>query len=186
MTKDVFVVTVRYREKDLMQVGMVYATLTDQREREVLDGLQDVVQRHPGPLVLLGGFNKDVLRRPAYQDRLRTWGCTAYPTGWTWSWRGAGARGHERSMRDFIMAPSDMQVARVQLGPLGMCLVSLPVPGPCGGPSSPGCAQTRPSRRSGGNHFGKNMASGHTGTSWTWCCRFRRGRKRPWRFWCGG
>ena len=49
---------------------------------------------------------------PAYQDRLRTWGYTAYPTGWMWTWRGAGAHTHERSMIDFIMAPNDMRVAR--------------------------------------------------------------------------
>ena len=58
VTKDVFVLTVRYREKELIRVWVVYAT-PDMLEREVVDGLQDVVQGHPGPLVLLGDFNKD-------------------------------------------------------------------------------------------------------------------------------
>ena len=57
-----------------------------------------VVQRHPGPLVLLGNFKMDALRRVAYQDQLRTWGYMAYPTRWTWTWRRAGAHAHERSM----------------------------------------------------------------------------------------
>ena len=74
-----------------------------------------MVQRHPGPLILLGDFNKDVLQRPAYQDRLRAWGYTAYPTGWTWKWRGAGAHTHERSMIDFIMILRDMLVTQVQV-----------------------------------------------------------------------
>ena len=103
----------RYLEKDLIRVGVVYAT-PERPEREVLDGLHDVVQQHPRPLVLLGVFNKDALRRPVYQDRLRMWGHTAYPTGWTWTWRGARAHAHERSMIDFILAPSDMQIAQVQ------------------------------------------------------------------------
>ena len=114
VTEDVFVLTVRYRENNLIRVGVVYDT-PHRPEREVLDGLQDIVQRHPGPMVLLGNFNKDALRRPAYQSRLRTWGYTAYPTGWTWTWRGAGAHAHERSMIDFILAMSDMKVAKVQV-----------------------------------------------------------------------
>ena len=65
MTEDVVVLMVRYREMDHIQVGMVYAT-RDRLEREVLDGLQDMVQRHPRPLVLLGDFNIPY---------------TAYPTG---------------------------------------------------------------------------------------------------------
>ena len=93
----------------------MYAT-PNRPQREVLDG-------HLGPLVLLSDFNKDALRRPAYQDRLRKWGYRAYPTGWTWTWsigwtwtgRGAGAHAHERSMIDCIMALSDMQVAQVQV-----------------------------------------------------------------------
>ena len=114
VTEDVFVVTVRYREKYLVRIGVVYAT-PDRPEGEVLDGLQDVVQRYPGPLVLVGDFDKDTLRCPMYQHRLRTWGYTAYPTGWTWTWRGAGAHAHERSMIDFILAPTDMQIAQVQV-----------------------------------------------------------------------
>ena len=62
VTENVFILTVRYREKDLIRVGVVYAT-PDTPQREDLDGLQDVVQQHPGPLVLLGDFNKDALRR---------------------------------------------------------------------------------------------------------------------------
>ena len=108
------VLTVRYRKKDLIRVGVVYAT-SDRPEREVLDGLQDVVQRYPGHVVLLGDVNKDALRRPVYQNRLRTWGYTAYPTGWTWNWRGAWAHTHETSMIRFIPAPSDMHVAQVQV-----------------------------------------------------------------------
>ena len=65
MSEDLFIVTVRYRKKDLIGVGVVYAT-TDRPEREVLNALQDVVQQHPGPLELLGDLNKDALRRPAY------------------------------------------------------------------------------------------------------------------------
>ena len=84
MTEDVFVLAVRCREKDLIPVGVVYAT-PNRAEREVVDGVQHVVQRHSGPLVLLGDFNKNALRRPAYQNRLRTWGHMAYPTGWTWT-----------------------------------------------------------------------------------------------------
>ena len=103
MTEDVFVLTVRYGEKDFIPVGVVYAT-PDRPERELPDGLQDVVQRYPGPLVLLGDFNKDALRRPTYQEMLKTWKYTAYPTGWTLTWRGAGAHAHERSMIDFILA----------------------------------------------------------------------------------
>ena len=87
----------------------------DTLEREVLDGLQDVVQRHPGPVVLLGDFNKDALQRPTYQDYLRTWRYTAYPTGWTCTWRGAGAHAHERSMIDFILIPHDMPVTQMQV-----------------------------------------------------------------------
>ena len=114
VTEDVYVVTVRYREKDLIQVEMLYAT-PDRPEREVLDGLQVVVQRHPGPPVFLGDFNKDAMRHLTYQDRPRTSGSTAYPTSWTWTSRGARARARERSMIDFILAPSDMQVALVQV-----------------------------------------------------------------------
>ena len=114
ITEDVFLLTVRYHEKDLIRVEVVHAT-PDRPEREVLDGLQDVVQRHPGPLVLLGDFNKDAPRLPANQDRLRTWGYTAYPKGWTWTWRGAGAHAHERSMIDFILIPNDMPVTHVQV-----------------------------------------------------------------------
>ena len=114
VNEDVFVLTVGYRKKDLIRVVVVYAT-PDRPEREVLDGLQDVVHRYPGPLVLLGDFSKDAHRRPMYQDRLRMWGYTAYPTGWTWTRRGAGAHAHERSMIHFILAPSDMQVAQVQV-----------------------------------------------------------------------
>ena len=72
-------------------------------------------------MVLLGDFNKDTLWRAAYQVRPRTWGYTAYPTGWTWMWRGAGTHAHKRCMIDFILAPSDMQVAQVQV--LGRILV---------------------------------------------------------------
>ena len=113
VTKDVFVLTVRYYEKDLIRVGVVYAAL-DKLETKVLDGLHDVVQRHPGSPVLLGNFNKDAVRRSAYHERLRTWVYT-YPTGWTWTRRGAGAHAHKRSMIEFILAPSDMQVAQVQV-----------------------------------------------------------------------
>ena len=42
VAEDVFVLTVRYQEKDLARVGVVYAT-PDRPEREVLDRLQDVV-----------------------------------------------------------------------------------------------------------------------------------------------
>ena len=65
VTEDVFVLTVRYREKDLVRVGVVYAT-PDKPEREGLDGLQGVLQWYPEPLVLLGDFNKDALQRPTY------------------------------------------------------------------------------------------------------------------------
>ena len=37
---DLFVLMVRYREKDLMRVGVMYAP-SDRPEREVVDGLQD-------------------------------------------------------------------------------------------------------------------------------------------------
>ena len=57
VTEDVFFPTVRYREKDPSQVGVVHAT-PDRPEREVTDGLRHVVQRHLGPLVLMGDFNK--------------------------------------------------------------------------------------------------------------------------------
>ena len=43
VTEDVVVMTVRYPEKDV-----VYAT-RERPHKEVLDGLQDVVRRHPGP-----------------------------------------------------------------------------------------------------------------------------------------
>ena len=114
MTEDVLPLTVRYREKDLIRVGVVYTT-PNSPEIEVLDGDQDEVQRYHEPLVLLGDFNKDALRRPTYQDTLRMWAYTSYPTGWTWMWRGAGVHAHERSMIDFILAPSDMRVAQVQV-----------------------------------------------------------------------
>ena len=52
------------------------------------------MEQHPRPLVLLGDFNKDTLRRPAYQVRLKSWGYTAYSTGWMWAWRGARAHTH--------------------------------------------------------------------------------------------
>ena len=65
--------------------------------------------------MLLGDLNRDALRRPTYQARLRTWGHTAYPTGWTWTWRGARAHTHKRSMIDFIVTASKMQVAQVHV-----------------------------------------------------------------------
>ena len=42
VTGDVFVVTSRYCEKDLIRVGVVYTTL-DRPEREVVNGLHEVV-----------------------------------------------------------------------------------------------------------------------------------------------
>ena len=172
---------------------MVYAT-PDRPEREVPDGLQDVVQRHPGPLVLLGDFNKDALRRPAYQDKLRTWGYTAYPTGWTWTWRGAGAHAHERSMIDFIQAPSDLQVAQVQvLGRIPvrtdhrMVVAEVQIKGtyrmaPMGAQPRPARRDTRTSPRCNGNSSGNSMTGGHIGTSRTRCYRSRHRQRRPWRY----
>ena len=57
---------------------MVYPP--ERQEREVLDGLQHVARLHPGPLMLLGDFNKEAQRCLAYQDRIGAWGYTAYPT----------------------------------------------------------------------------------------------------------
>ena len=193
VTEQLFVLTVRYREKDLIRVGVVYAT-ANKPGREVLDVLCDVVQRYPGPLVLLGDFNKEALRRPTYQDRLRTWGYTAYPNGWMWTWRGAGAHAHDRSMIGFILAPSDMHVAQVQvLGRIPvqtdnrMVLAEVQSKAHTGWPRW-GPSRGRPrrdtstSQRSNGNSFAKSATGGHIGTSQTRCYRSRHSRRRPWRY----
>ena len=93
---------------------MVCAT-PQRAERELLDGLQDVVQRRTGPLILLGDYNKDALQRPAYQDRLRVCGYKGYPTRWAWTWRGVGAHAHEESITKFIIIPHGIPVMQVQV-----------------------------------------------------------------------
>ena len=52
VTEDVFVLLVQYRGKDLVRIGVVYAT-PDRQARQVLDGLRDMISRTPPPLILL-------------------------------------------------------------------------------------------------------------------------------------
>ena len=72
------------------------------------------MQRHTGPLILLGDFNKDALRRLAFQDRLRVCGYKGYPSRWAWTLRGVGAHALERCMTDFIIIPHGIPVMQVQ------------------------------------------------------------------------
>ena len=114
VTGDVFVSTVQYRGKDMVHVGVVYTT-PHKPKQEVLDGLQDLIHSFPAALLLLGNLNKDTMHRRAYQESLKIWGYSAYPSKWTWTRRGAGVHAHERSMVDFIMVPQDIQVSWVQV-----------------------------------------------------------------------
>ena len=72
------VLLVRYGNNNLAEVAVVYRP--ERHEREVLDGLQHVVWLHPGPLMLLGDFNKEAQRCTAYQHRIGAWGYTTYRT----------------------------------------------------------------------------------------------------------
>ena len=114
VTEDVFVLLVQYWGKDLVRIGVVYAT-PDRPARQVLDGLREVISSTPPPLILLGDYNKDALRRPDFRDQVPTWGYTTHPTRWTWTWRGAGAHAQERSMLDFVMTPAGVAVGHVQV-----------------------------------------------------------------------
>ena len=60
VTEHVFVLTVKDRERDVAHVGVVYTAL-DKPEANVPEALQEVVRRQPGPLMMLGDFNKDAL-----------------------------------------------------------------------------------------------------------------------------
>ena len=53
VTEDVFVLLVQYRGKDLVRIGVVYAT-PDRPARQVLDGLREVISRTVPPLIPLG------------------------------------------------------------------------------------------------------------------------------------
>ena len=108
------VLLVQYRGKDLVRTGLVYAT-PDRPARQVLNSLRDVIGRTPPPLILLGDSNKDALRRPDIREQVPEWGYTTYPTRWTWTWRGSCAHAQERSMLDFVMAPTEVAVGQVQV-----------------------------------------------------------------------
>ena len=72
VTEDVFVLLIRYWGKDFVRLGVVYATL-GRPARQVLDGLRDVISRTPPPLILLGDYNKDALRRLDFRDQVPAW-----------------------------------------------------------------------------------------------------------------
>ena len=114
VTEDVFVLLVQCQGKDLVRIGVVYAT-PDRQARQVFDGLRDVINTTPPPLILLGDYNKDALRQPDFRDQVPTWGYATHPTRWTWTWRGAGAHAQERSMLDFVMTPAGVEVGHVQV-----------------------------------------------------------------------
>ena len=59
-----FVLLVQYQGKDLVRIGVVYAT-PDRQARQVLDGRRDVTSRTPPHLILLGDYNKDGRPAPA-------------------------------------------------------------------------------------------------------------------------